>query len=387
MASGGLRAGGDSSVLRRLNLQSVLRVLHQGGARTVTELASAAQISRPTAKQAIDDLVATQWITLVEHEAARPGKVIGRPAQAYEFRPDAGHVLGVDIGAHKAVALICNLKGEISARARHQLDPGWTSERRLRALDSVIEEALEHVPSGSEGIDDAVIATPGVVGIDGVVAHSPVIPGWEGQDLGAHVSERFGFPSRAANDIAMAALAEHWLGAAKDAGDVVYLHAGRRIGTALLIDGRPHRGHHGAATEIGLWRGLQWAPAYDRFLQFTHETKPDPGEAVERVFAAAAAGDAEAQHRIDDFAEDLAVGLAPIIVAVDPELLVIGGGMSAAGDAIADPVRERIDKETLFPPRVVCSILGDESVAIGSLRLALDRAEERLFTGLAPAGA
>ena len=374
---------GDPSLLRRLNLQAVLHVLHRGGLHTITELALAAGISRPTTKQAVTDLIKAGWIG-VSDSSQRPANMIGRPAQAFEFRPDAGHVLGVDIGAHKAVALIADLNGTLLARARLTLDPTWPAERRLEALDEVIENVVNKFGPGLDRIGHAAVATPGVVGPDGTITHCTVIPQWEGQRLGDQVTERFGLPTEAVDDMAMAALAEHWRGAAAGVNDVVYLHTGRRIGTGILIGGRPHRGRNGAAAEIGLWRGLQWEAAYDRFLQLPHDARLTAGEAVKKVFEDAAAGDEVAQARIDEFATDLAVGLAPTIVAVDPELVVIGGGISAAGEAIRDPLRKRIQEETRFPPRVVCSILGDESVALGSVRLALDKAEEELFAKLAP---
>lgn len=377
---------GDPSYLRRLNLQSVLRLLHAGGVHTITELARAAQLSRPTTKQAIVDLVEVGWASQAD-PSDRPLNALGRPAQGFAFRPEAGHVLGVDIGAYKAVALISDLNGSVVSRARRDVDPTWGAARRLSALDDVIADSLNGFEPGVEAISDGAIATPGVISLDGYVAHSPAVREWEGQHLGDHVQAKFGFPTQAANDVRMAALAEHWVGAAKYATDIVYLHAGRRIGTALLIGGRPHLGHHGASAEIGLWRGLKWADAYDRFLLHTDPAERNVGNDVQQIFEAAAAGKAAAQTRINDFAEAIGEGLGPTIVAIDPELLVIGGGMSAAGEAFAGPLRARITQETPFPPDVVCSALGDESGALGAVRLALDSAEARLFSELAPPSA
>ncbi|MNY81236.1 hypothetical protein D3C86_2227060 [compost metagenome] len=68
---------------------------------------------------------------------------------------------------------------------------------------------------------------------------------------------------------------------------------------------------------------------------------------------------------------------------MDPELLVLGGGISAAGNQIAEPLRIGMQRETDFAPRVVCSTLGDEAVALGALREALDMAKQRIFDELA----
>ena len=366
------------SDLRRLNLQAVLRVLHSGGIHTISELATRSQLSRPTTKQAVDDLVSSGWVEATVQE--RDGAVLGRPAQAFEFNPSAGYVLGADIGAHKVVVLIADLNGTIVARSRDDVDPNWDAERRLTALDDVIDRALDAFAPGPTKISDATIATPGTVDREGAVVFNTVIPGWLGQNPARWVAERYGFRTEGASDMPMAALAEGWLGSRR-ADDVVYLHVGRRLGAAALVGGRPHDGFHRAASQIGLWRALPWRLDYDDLL--SRAGTSTTGDARD-VFTAAAAGDAGAREAIATFADEIVAGLIPMIVLFDPELLVIGGGISAAGEVLAEPIRERINRETPFPPDVVYSTLGDEAVALGALRLSLDRAEDRLFSELAP---
>ncbi|MET7334569.1 ROK family transcriptional regulator [Nonomuraea sp. NPDC005650] len=377
------RLSGDISMVRTLNLRSVLRVLYDGGSHTITSIAAVAGISRPTTSQAISDLLAAGWIQPSGQSADRQDGP-GRPAQRFEFRPRAGHVLGVDIGGHKVLVLVSDLSGEIVAERRATLRPASPRARRLAVMNQAINEALNAAGLPASGISCAAIATPGVVGPDGKVAHAPAIPEWVGVDLGEHVQDRFGIPTQVFNDMRMAALAEHWKGVARDASDVVYVHVGRRMGTGLLVAGRPHAGRHGAAAEIGLWRGLPWAHAYERLLELAPGALTKRGDAIQAIFDAAKAGDAAAQAGIDAFADLLVQGLAPVMVTIDPELVIIGGGISAAGEAIREPVRTRIERETDFPPKVVCSIMGDHSSAIGAVRSALDVAEERLFAELKP---
>lgn len=367
--------GGDISALRQFNLRAVMRVLHAGGEYTISELARAAQLSRPTTTQAVDDLVAVGWVATAQ-QGGPQGRKLGRPAQVFEFRPEAGYVLGADVGAHKIVVLVGDLRGTVLARARRTVDPAWPAVRRLEALGEAIDDALAGFGPGASTITDGAIATVGSVNANGEVIYNTGMPGWQGQNPAEWLTRRYGMRARAANDMNMSALAEHWRGAAQNAHDVVYLHAGRRLGTGLLIGGRPHIGHHSVAAQIGLWRGLSWKQDYDDLMR--------PFGSAAEVFAAAAQGDEGAKAKIEEFAQDMCQGLAPIIVTLDPELVVIGGGVSAAGEAIAEPLRRRLNEETLYPPRVVCSTLGDESVAIGALRLALDSAEERMFADLAP---
>lgn len=366
------RQSGDPSLLRRLNLAAVLRVLFEGGVYTITDLARAAGLSRPTTTQAVEDLLAAGRIgPAAENEQDRG---LGRPAQKFELRSEAGYVLGADVGAHKILVLIGDLRGRVVARARCAVEPRDTPQVRLEAVGAMIEQALAGIPEARSRITDAGVATVGSVEQDGRVIYCKAMNDWEGQNPARWIAERFGFSSQGFNDMAMAALAEHWQGAARDVEDVVYLHAGRRLGAALLLGGKPHRGYHSAATQIGMWRELSWQDDYSVLLH--------PSGHAGELFAAAADGDRGAHERIEAFADEVCQGIAPIIITVDPEALVIGGGISAAGEAIAEPLRRRIKEETSFPPKVVCSTLGDEAVALGALRAALDRAEERLFSNL-----
>ncbi|MFG1688130.1 ROK family protein [Nonomuraea sp. NPDC049269] len=387
MVRSATQLSGDTSVVRLLNLRSVLRELYGGGSHTITALAAAAKISRPTASQAISDLLEAGWIQSSDRTVDKKDRV-GRPAQRFEFRPAAGHVLGVDIGGHKVLVLVSDLSGEIVAERRETLRPTSSRARRLTIMNQAITAALNAAGLSAADIMCAAVATPGVVGPDGKVAHAPAIPEWDGVDLGNHLHRHFRIPTQVFNDMRMAALAEHWKGVARDASDVVYVHVGRRMGTGLLVAGRPHAGGHGAAAEIGLWRGLPWAHAYERLLELAPRAlagrSADQGDAIQAIFDAAKAGDTAAQAGIDGFADLLVQGLAPVMVTIDPELIIIGGGISAAGEAIREPVRVRVERETAFPPTVVCSVMGDHSSAIGAVRSALDVAEERLFTNLSP---
>jgi predicted NBD/HSP70 family sugar kinase len=380
-AAAGHRHRGDSpalaqSDLRRLNLQLVLRILHAGGVYTISELAKRSQLSRPTTQQAVLDLVESGWIT---PSAAHNGQTLGRPAQAFEFRPTARYVLGVDIGAYKVVALISDLNGSVVARARHDLDPELPAEERLTRLGDAIDAALADFGRGPDAIAQAALATPGSVDDDGTVIFNNFIPGWVGENPARWVTDRYRIPTQGASDMAMAALAEAWLGS-PDVDEMVYMHIGRRLGAAALVGGRPHNGFHRTANQIGLWKGLPWHSSYPELGD------PADPEQIRNVLERAANGDPAAARQVAAFTDEVVAGIIPMVILFDPEVLVIGGGASAMGETIAEPIRRKIQDETPFPPVVVCSTLGDEAVALGALRLALDRAEEQLFAELAPPG-
>ncbi|HEV2514264.1 MAG TPA: ROK family transcriptional regulator [Devosia sp.] len=349
-----------------------MRTLLNGGETTIAELARSTKLSRQTTTQVVDDLVASGFVEILQ--AGPPGGM-GRPAQRVVLKTSAGNVLGVDVGAHKILVLVGDLFGNIVSKARRTVTPADLPADRLSVTNDCITEALARCPGGQPRITQAGVATVGSVEPDGNVIYCKAIRDWEGQNPARAVSEAFGFPAYGFTDMNMSVLAEHWRGAARDATNVVYLHAGRRLGMALLVGGVPLRGHHSAAGQIGIWRQLSWKEDYEDLM--------NPVGGAEAVFAAAAAGDLGAKARIASFVADMCQGVAPVVVAFDPELLVLGGGISAAGNQIAEPLRTGMQVETEFAPNVVCSTLGDEAVALGALREALDRAKSGIFDELA----
>lgn len=181
------------------------------------------------------------------------------------------------------------------------------------------------------------------------------------------------------NDANAAAVAEHWKGAATDSDDIVFVLAGLSPGAGSLIGGRLHRGFGGAAGEIGALHLLGRDVTPEHLLSTT-DTPLDPLDehAVAAVFAKAKHGDAGAQAAVARFIQRLVHDVAALVLALDPELVVIGG-WAAGLDGVLDPLRGELARYCLRPPRVALSLLGEAAVATGALRLALDHVEEQLF--------
>lgn len=379
--------GGDPSALRRRNLAAMLSRMYELGSQTVTELARSTGLSRPTCEEGVVELLAQGWAV----EAAPPDPAAarqpGRPAKRYEFNAGAGRIVGVDVGAHKILVMVGDLRGAVTAVRRIDVDPALAVKERLAAVGREVTACLASGPSAGRGpLLAAVIASPGIIDAGGQVALSNALPELTGLNLANELARILGpgavdGPIRAENDMRMAALAEQWRGVAARVPDLVYIHAGHRMGAAVLIDGRPYRGHRGAAGEIGTLGLLDWANSYRRLLAYAPDSTS--GDATLRVFTDLREGNARARELVDRFARDLATGVAVMSMTIDPALVVVGGGISRAGDAIIEPVRRHLADLCLFPPEVEASSLGDESVALGALRHGLQEVETRLF-GSAP---
>ncbi|MFB9903657.1 ROK family transcriptional regulator [Allokutzneria oryzae] len=363
--NGAGRLGGDATALRRLNTARVLRVLHRAEAVTLTDLTKTARLSRSAVEGAVEELISSGLVGEVEPVSgdARP---LGRPARRFRFRTDAGHVLGVHISPHKVFATLGDLHGEIVASKRVELTPALPANERLVMIRRATQQCLQAAGVTKDDLWAVAVGTPGLVDRTGRVSLCSVIEGWTGLDLAAELATHFPCPVRVENDANTAAMGERWRGVAKDVDDVVYVLADHKLGVGVVVGGRVHRGSHGAAGELGAMPRSPWAAANDFLVSSDHSP--------ERLLADPAAADTVAE-----FIEDLATGIATMALAVDPELVVLGGFLANCGQALIEPLNRRLPELCLLPPRLLLSELADDAVALGALRVALDEAESRLF--------
>ncbi|WP_336203919.1 ROK family transcriptional regulator [Nonomuraea sp. LPB2021202275-12-8] len=370
-------SGGDLQRLRQLNSLSSIRALRSArGPLTLTELAAETGLSRGSIVDVITDLHERGWIAEVEPTTGG----MGRPAKRYRFRADAGHVLGIDIGVNKVLAMVTDLAGRTVASGRIAVDQRTPRHDRLEAVSRAVEAAL--VAAGLTPLDlwGVAAGSTGVVDREGLVTRVQALPDWAGVDLLGHIGQRLPCPITIENDSKLAALAEQRLGVAAGVRDLVYLHVGRRPGAALIINGQLHHGFSGATGEVGLMEITGW-----RAMAGYLETSPAAGDAAPDaaaglVFGAARGGDADALAAVEAYAHHLALGTAAMVLTLDPELVVLGGGFSRSADVLLPALRRALEPHCLRVPEIRPSTLGEECVALGAACLALDRVDERFFS-------
>ncbi|OKJ66509.1 ROK family transcriptional regulator [Streptomyces sp. CB02460] len=373
--------GTDLSRMREMNQLSIVWALRGNPPSTVTELAGRAGLSRPAVDVLVQALVADGWAEVEEPGAS---SVVGRPARRFRFRATAGHALGIDIGVHKILVMLSDLEGNIAHSARRPVEPEAAPEARLAAVDQVIDEVLRAVAMTPADIWAVTVGVTGPVDSSGRTSLFTPLPGWNTTDPAAHLAARFSCPVQVENDCKLAAVAERWKGVAQDADDIVFLLSGLRTGAGLILDGTLRRGHGGAAGEIGALKAVRWLTAPDHLTSFPGAPTHAPGDAAAWVFQAARDGDLDAKAAVRRYARDLAIGVAALVLALDPQVVVYGGGFSRSADVVLDPLRRELAKHCLRLPELRTSTLGDESVALGALRLALDEIDSRLLSdGLA----
>src|ERR1039458_2945164 len=398
---------GSPRLLRQLNAAAVLRVIRDGGSVTRPEIARHTGLSKPTVKFVVEALIADGYIreSAPDNDAHR--RRPGPRAKVLSFRPDLGHVLGLDIGANKILALVTDLDGRIIASERRGCSDARDVEAVLAAASQVARLALDRAGIAADELSAAAVGTPGVVELSsGRITLAPQLPGWEHLPLASRLGESRGRPVLADNEVHLALLAERWRGAIQGIDNAFLVHIGVGIGCGILIGGQLYRGATGAAGEmgylpivdtdempagsIGPFEHAAGGGAYARLGQraaagpagaFLRELAGgEPGAvSAEIVFAAAARGDAAAQAVVDELVGRLARGIAAAIVLLNPAVVVVGGGVSRAGEALLAPLERAMCDLVPVVPEFVLTTLGDTASALGAVKIALEAVDASLF--------
>jgi predicted NBD/HSP70 family sugar kinase len=386
----------------------VLSAIRAEGPISRAELAKATGLSKPTVNEVVEGLLRDG--TVAESEANgsdRPSRP-GRRARLLRFRADRGHVLGMDIGAGKILVLVADLNGDVVASERRSVGAREraNADQLLRQALAVATAALRSAGVPRASLQAVCVGTPGVVDpVTHRLTLAPQLGGWEGLPLGRRLQRSFRCPVLVDNEVHLSMLAERWRGAAQGIDDALFVQAGYGIGGGLLVGGRLYRGANGAAGEIGYMPAVGDPAAPNGLGPFEHaaggsayarhgartaarpegrrllELAGGDADAVdaEIVFAAAAEGDAAAAAIVAELVGRLAEGIAAAAIVVDPATVIVGGGLSRAGATLLEPLTRRLAEHTPIPPRVVLSTLGEESVALGGVRLGVQTVEQALL--------
>lgn len=365
--------GGDQSALRHLNTSRVLQLLYEGTPLTTNAIAQVTALSRPTVRGIVTALVTERRLALDGQDATRTG---GRPAQRYAFDFDAGRLAGIHIDSDGIGVRITDLGGTPLAEAHRPTPAALDPDERLREAAGLVRE---HLPADGPPLWAAGVGTPGIVDARGSVRLSVAIPQWSGVHLADQLHELLRCPVVAMKDTNLAVLAEHRTGAARGTSDVLYVHLDNRLGVGILVDGRPFTGRTGAAGEIGRHPRLGWkdTPA---------KLGGGPGEARHMVFTRARHGDPAARATVDSYARAVADGIGAMVLAVDPQLIVLGGALAGAGPAVLEAVREQLSGICYEVPPLTLGALTAGAVAVGGVEAARDLARGRLFATDQPGG-
>jgi glucokinase len=290
-------------------------------------------------------------------------------------------VIGVDIGGTKVAAgIVDRATGEISGQTRTPMKARGSASEGLAAVVSAIDFVLKNRDTQPSGIEGIGICSPGPLDPQsGVVINPPNLPCWRDFPLSSEVSRAYGLPVKVDNDANAAALAETLWGAGRGHRSVFYATIGTGIGTGIVMDGHIYHGRTGAAGEGGHMtidfdgvpcvcgkRGcietLASGPAIARAALAQLAANPKQRSAIldlaggcihavtcEMVGQAYAEGDQVARKVLEGTVEFLSVWLGNIVDLLEPEVIIIGGGVATMLDPFFGQIRERLPDCCLSP--------------------------------------
>lgn len=386
------RESTTSPLLRRMNAAAVLEVMRRSGPVTGTELMAETGLSRPTVHTVCDELIDRGLVVELEGRAPAGGPGPGRRARQYAFNATAGLVLAIDLGAKKVTAQLADLGGEPVAEETLVFDDERVPARtRLDGVRAAVGQVLARAGADPSAVQATAMGVPSPVDEHGhVTAADHYLPGLAKLDLRAELRD-FGPTARVENDANLAVLGERWRGVARGVDDVVELLAGYRLGSGLVMNGRLVRGAGGRAGELKFLSMVEGVGNTDAIAELAEvfaspdpEAPPESRVKAEAIFEGARAGDPSALRVVDRVLDRIARVVAIFGTLLNPELVVIGGGVAGAGDLIVPGLEARLPDLTEAPPRLAVSSLGDHAVVTGAVRVALDQAESSLFASPTP---
>ena len=372
----------------------MLTVVIAHGPLTRAEIAEHTGLSKPTVLTIVSALRGEGLVRLLRGEADGPGRV----PELVAADPRARLVVGIDLGGSKVRVAAADLDGLVLAEHAEA-----TSRRGGAAVVSQLAR-LARATVAETGIAwrkvaGVAIGSPGVVQPGGAVALASNVDDLGGLDLSGEMRRLLHVPIRVDNDVNLAALGELAAGIAKDCATFAVVAVGTGVGAGLVIDGRLVRGHGGAAGEVAYLpigvdpttavarrRGsLEVAAAGSgiiaslrRHLVQGSTTTLGRSSRVEHVFAAAESGDPVGRAVVAQEAALLARAVLSIASIIDPEMIVLTGGIGS-NPALLGPVVRAVDAIAPFPIRIETSALGNRASVVGALALAREHAREELL--------
>lgn len=355
------------------------------------QLAQSTGLSKVTTSAALNNL---ERMGLIAQSGVRAGSA-GRAPRLFTPRADAGFVVAFDMGAEWIRGALADLSGSVVVRLDRRTPR--QAEALIALMASMVSTMLAEHGIEPHQVLIRVIGSPGVLDPKkGCLRLAANLPGWERDDLLSELRLAIGADLIIDNDINLATLGEQKCGVGREVENFVFMSIGTGVGLGIVADGKLHRGAGGFAGEIAMLppmpdssavptgslshRGLYEAGADARAIVAHAQRLGLPVESAEAVFAAAAEGDMCALECVAEEARQIAWALKAIVPILDPQLIVLGGGIGRNSSLMLPDIRRHLESSLLIPaPEFSVSTTGTDAVLLGAIECGLDHARLKAF--------
>lgn len=373
----------------------ILDAIRRRGPISKTDISSLIGLNVVTVSNYVDDFLRQKLIFEKEFDVSKGGR---RPL-LLDLNSQAGYALGVGVNLLSTIGVVTDLSGKVLLKVRREK----TSHSVKEAVDSIIEIVSELVAK-TENVRTKIRGIG--IGIGGVVDADHEKVRWP-EKVGStyhyvdvtvplkDILEReFNFPVMIDNDATLACFGEQWLALESDVKDLVYMFSG--VGCGLMLNNEIYRGTSGCAGEVAIHNDKKESPYFlerweadlgirDNYLKLINwkkglkNNKEAQDEAVplslKEIFDAAKKGDTVAIDVVREAGRRLGIRVAHLVNLLNPQMVIIGGGIEEAGLALMEEIKESVSAwcftESAQAVKIVSSRLGDEAVALGAASLVI----------------
>jgi len=286
-----------------------------------------------------------------------------------------GFFAGVDLGGTKILTVVTDSEKKVLAKTKIPTEAARGVDAVLDNIFKSLDISCKECGIAPESLSGIGIGVPGPVNYEkGLVYDCPNLSGWKNIEVRKLINEHWNVPVKVENDARVAGLAETRLGAAKGFDHVFYITVSTGIGAAIITNGKIYHGADGAAGEFGRMRLLDGSILEQKFA----------GPAIERLFGLPTTqltelvekNDPGAKKAVEYLTNGIGTFLANVATLLNPQIIVVGGGVSQLGDLILDPIRETVSAKAFSIAaknvKIVPAALRTDSGAIGAVELLFD---------------
>jgi len=385
----------DYSLMREMNIALILECLHREAPLSRARLAQITGLNKTTVSSLVKELLEARFV----REQGLDSGDKGRPAIQLQLDPDAGSIIGAEIGVDFIAAILTNFSAEILWRHQESTTNLKGQEAILNRAMEILQQACVVAQNHPGSILGLGLGVPGLVDVStGTLLFAPNLK-WSDVPLRRQLEGKFNFPTYVDNEANMAALGESYFGAARGSDFVLYVSSGVGLGGGIVLNRRILPGAAGFAGEVGhmtmdpngprcncgnfgcwetfvsqwaVFRRVREAVAAGQASSLVNATQGDLAKlTIPLMVEAARAGDAVARAALEETGRYFGVGLANLINALNPQRVVFGGLLSLAHEFLVPVIQEVVKERALRWSRetteIVIAAYGEDACMMGGI--------------------
>ncbi len=390
----------DQAFVRELNTSVVMDYIRLYAPLSRAELATRTGLNRSTISIITNELIERGFV----QETTRQDPTIGRPGLQLQFNPDGGFAIGLEIGVDFICIVVTNFIAEVLWRKTEDVAPQSSHITVMERAEELINEAMQVGAAHNLRALGIGVGVPGLVDSrQGKLVYAPNL-NWVDLPIRLIWMSRFNLPVFVENEANCAALGEHFYGAAHDVNNFIYLKTGVGLGGGILVDGQLFKGSQGFGGEVGhtslygdgVLCGCGRRGCWETYvspitvLRQVREKLRAGGSVrllelaggdpqcvtLSMLTQAAQQGDALALETFKELATHMGVGIANLVNTFNPELIVLGGALTACSQWLIPDIQKYLQEMVLYPLRehirVEASARGTDAPVLGAVALVLD---------------